>query len=298
MSTSKRAQFASNIEARVRRKYAVRAGNGFRGLLFVQCLGLTLACAKGEELDTGPVIPISLREASAPVNDSGVGSGGTVVSGSGGAITGSGGATGTGGAKASGGTQGKGAGGGSGGAAPGTGGKAGSGGTASGGAASGGAPASGGAATGGRASGGASGAGGAGTGGNVGTGGGSGGAQNCPGYVDDDACSRCICQKCATQVAACFKSSDATKNDQCKAIQDCAEEKHCASSPCYCNQATNPFCAPPDGPCADPIEAAAGPNPNAIAVQQQSGDSSTPIGRANNIGKCSQSNCKTECQLP
>jgi hypothetical protein len=307
MSTSQRAPHASKINAPVRRSNALA---GYRWFLIAQCLGLTVACAQAQDVDRSPVAPISLADATLPPPDAAVGSGGMVGSGSGGKMmTGSGGASGgSGGAPASGGTPGKGGSSGSAGAssggAPASGGKVGAGGMpATGGATSGGAPSNGGAATGGKASGGTSSggtsSGGAGTGGTSSGGAGTGGGgPTCKGYVTDDACSRCICQKCASQVAACFDSSDSTKNQKCKAIQDCAEEKHCASSPCYCNQATNIFCEPPDGPCADVIEASIGGNPSAITVQQRGGDSSDPIGRANAIGMCSTSNCKSECQIP
>jgi hypothetical protein len=298
MSTSKRAQFASKINARVRRKSTVGAGAAFNCLLFVQGVGLTVACATGEQLDASPVAPIALVDASVSPHDASMGSGGGEVIGSGGAVTGSGGAPRGSGGTSTGGAQGKGGGAGGSpgtGGAPGTGGKVGAGGTiATGGASSGGSGNGGALASGGKSSGGASAGGSAGAGGG---GGGSGGAQNCPGYVDDDACSKCICQKCKTQVEACVNSGDATKDQQCKAIQDCAETNHCAGSPCYCNQATNPFCAPPDGPCVDPIEAVAGKGANPLTVQNLGNDSTNPIGRANNIGKCSTSNCKSECGL-
>ena len=296
MSRSKRVQFIRNPDVR-------KGVVGIRtGMLLAQCLGLAVACAKGEQLDNGPVQRITLPTPDASVpHDSGdqgsggrVGTGGTVVMGSGGAPLGTGGSSTGGSSPGKGGSSGASAGG----AVSSGGAKATGGAPATGGMASGGAQASGGSASGGLASGGASGAGGKATGGSAGAAG-AGGGENCPGYVTNDACSQCICKNCKTQVDACFNSSDTTKNMQCKAIQDCAQSKHCASSPCYCTQPpTDPLCLNPDGPCVAPILAAAPQGASSLTVQQLGNDSTSPIGRANNIGKCSNTSCKTECQLP
>jgi hypothetical protein len=95
-------------------------------------------------------------------------------------------------------------------------------------------------------------------------------------------------------VSSCYKSTDNTKNQQCQAIQECAQMNHCASTSCYCG--TDPICLNPAGPCKDVINMAAG-GTNPLTVQQMSTDTSTAIGRANAIGTCSTSNCKTECGL-
>jgi hypothetical protein len=271
-------------------------------MLLAQCLGLAVACAKGEQLDSGPVQRITLPNPDASVpHDSGnqgsggrQGSGGSIVMGSGGAPLGSGGSSNGGSSPGKGGSGGASAGG----AVSSGGAKATGGAVATGGTSSGGAVASGGSASGGRASGGASGGGGKATGGSVGAGGGSGGAQNCKGYVDDDPCSQCICKSCKTDVELCFASGDATKDSQCKAIQECAETNHCASDPCYCVPTlANGFCANPDGPCVAPIKVVSG-NASATQVQMMGADSTNPIGRANNVGKCTQTNCRSQCQLP
>jgi len=154
---------------------------------------------------------------------------------------------------------------------------------------SGGTPAAGGAQTsGGRSSGGAPAAGGAPTSGGVTA---AGGASACPNYPTDDECSRCICSRCASQVSACYSSSDSTKNEQCARIQDCAEAQHCASDPCYCGD----NCFAPNGACKSVIESVAGTNP--LDVARAGGDTSHPLGRANQIGICTQANCASACGL-
>jgi hypothetical protein len=115
-----------------------------------------------------------------------------------------------------------------------------------------------------------------------------------PSYPTTDACSRCICAKCATQVAACYASNDAAKNTQCGKVQACAEAKHCASSDCYCGNSL--LCASPNGACVDVVKTAVGSS-SLVDVLNASNDTSTALGRANAIGACSTSSCKSECGL-
>lgn len=177
---------------------------------------------------------------------------------------------------------------------------AGTGGVATGGVATGGGKATGGTSTGGVATGGAS-TGGAATGGSKATGGaatggaGTGGASACPNYPTGDDCSRCICARCATQVASCYSSSDATKNQQCRRIQECAEQNQCASSPCYCGP-NDAFCTSADGPCVAVIQEVVGSS-DLLNVLGASNDTNHPLGRANQIGICSNNNCRSECGL-
>jgi hypothetical protein len=115
-----------------------------------------------------------------------------------------------------------------------------------------------------------------------------------PSYPTANACAQCICAKCGSQVAACYASGDATKDMQCGRVQACAETKHCTGQGCYCGSAL--FCAPPSGGCVDIIQSAAG-STNLIDINNASTDTSTSVGRANAIGNCSKSSCKTECGL-
>jgi hypothetical protein len=36
---------------------------------------------------------------------------------------------------------------------------------------------------------------------------------------------------------------------------------------------------------------------NLVTIQQDGADTTKPLGRANAIGMCTETNCKTECQL-
>jgi hypothetical protein len=115
------------------------------------------------------------------------------------------------------------------------------------------------------------------------------------GYATSDACSQCICAKCATQVTACYASSDPAKNTQCGQVQDCAEKNHCTSSGCYCGDAI--LClGTPSGACVSVIETVAGTQ-DSLEILRASNDSESAVGRANEIGLCSQQSCTRECGL-
>ena len=115
-----------------------------------------------------------------------------------------------------------------------------------------------------------------------------------PGYPTSDACSKCICSKCASQVGQCYASGDATKDMQCAKVQSCAEAKHCASTSCYCGNSA--LCLAPSGPCVDVITSVVG-STVPLDVSTASDDTSTSVGRAKAIGICSLNSCKSECSL-
>jgi hypothetical protein len=175
---------------------------------------------------------------------------------------------------------------------PSTGGVPNTGGTSS----TGGVPTGGTSSTGGVPTGGTSNTGGVPTGGTSSTGGAATGGSTsaCPNYATNDACSRCICQKCANQVSGCF-ASNYDKATQCKQIQDCAQQNHCASTPCYCG--SDAICLNPNGACRQVIETVVGSN-SPLNVNTASMDQNHPLYRANQIGICETSNCKSECGLP
>jgi hypothetical protein len=115
-----------------------------------------------------------------------------------------------------------------------------------------------------------------------------------PSYPTANACSQCICAKCATQVMGCYASSDSTKNTQCKQVQECAETNRCASTDCYCGDSA--ICLNPNGRCESVITRVAGTD-SPLDIQRLSSDSASPIGRANQIGLCSRERCQRECGL-
>lgn len=119
-------------------------------------------------------------------------------------------------------------------------------------------------------------------------------SQTCattPAYATPDACSRCICSKCASQVATCYASNEPDKNQLCKQVRDCAQANRCTGDRCYCGE--DPLCIFPMGPCVRVIQSAAG----AIDVGMAAADSQNPLGRSNQVGMCTLASCPTECGL-
>lgn len=115
-----------------------------------------------------------------------------------------------------------------------------------------------------------------------------------PAYPTTTACAKCVCTKCAAPVASCYASTDAAKNTQCAAVQACAEQNHCVGADCLCGDSV--LCLNPNGKCRQVIESAAGTS-NALDIQRMGNDTSTSVGRANAIGTCESSSCKSECGL-
>jgi hypothetical protein len=115
-----------------------------------------------------------------------------------------------------------------------------------------------------------------------------------PAYPTPDACSKCICERCASQVANCYASNEPAKNDQCKAVRTCAQTSNCTSTACYCG--ASPTCLFPDGPCMQVIETAVG-STNLLDIQAAGDDPNSPVGRSNLVGMCEMSSCAAECGL-
>jgi hypothetical protein len=115
-----------------------------------------------------------------------------------------------------------------------------------------------------------------------------------PGYATPDPCSKCICMKCASQVASCYGSDDAAKNASCKSVRDCAQSNHCTSEACFCG--SSPTCLFPDGPCMQVIQTAAGAD-DLLGVQAARDDPASPVYRSNQVGTCEMSSCASECGL-
>jgi hypothetical protein len=115
-----------------------------------------------------------------------------------------------------------------------------------------------------------------------------------PSYATPDNCSKCICMKCASQVASCYGSPDTAKNTSCKSVRDCAHSNNCTSEACYCG--SSPTCLFPDGPCMQVIHAAAGAE-DLLGVQAARDDPESPVYRSNQVGTCEMANCASECGL-
>jgi hypothetical protein len=115
-----------------------------------------------------------------------------------------------------------------------------------------------------------------------------------PAYSTATNCAKCTCTKCASQVTACFASSDSAKNTQCASVQACAETNHCAGEDCYCGSSL--LCLDPAGMCKSVIETAANAT-SPLDVQSAGNDANNPVGRAKAIGECEKTSCKSECGL-
>lgn len=116
-----------------------------------------------------------------------------------------------------------------------------------------------------------------------------------PSYLTPDACSRCLCAQCASQVAVCYASREQTKNQQCREVRACAQENQCVGADCYCGDSSRCL-TQPTGPCVEVIQRAAGTT-STLEITSAMNDSSSPVGRSSALTTCGQSNCATECGL-
>lgn len=114
-----------------------------------------------------------------------------------------------------------------------------------------------------------------------------------PSYLTPDACSQCICAKCASEVAVCYASPDRTKNQQCRQIRECAQANQCAGTECYCGDSSRCL-TEPTGACVEVIQRVAGTD-STLQIMSASNDPASPVGRANTLSMCSQSSCAAEC---
>lgn len=72
----------------------------------------------------------------------------------------------------------------------------------------------------------------------------------------DEACSRCICERCVDDMLDCYVRGDSNRNQRCSAIMQCKQREGCTGEDCYCG--SSPGCLVPRGPCVDPIRDAPG----------------------------------------
>lgn len=113
-----------------------------------------------------------------------------------------------------------------------------------------------------------------------------------PAYPTATACAQCICTKCSTQVATCYASGEATKDQQCAQIEACAEQNHCVGDACYCG--SDLLCLAPTGPCVSAIQTAAG-STDSLDVSSAKSDPQSPVSRASDLTTCASSSCSQEC---
>lgn len=115
-----------------------------------------------------------------------------------------------------------------------------------------------------------------------------------PAYPVPDACSKCICVRCAAAVSNCHAGPNAAKNMQCKLVQECAQSNHCIGDGCFCGN--DALCLVPTGPCVEQLQQAVG---STISGDYQSARNTAQSSVANwfALGECEKSNCKSECGL-
>jgi hypothetical protein len=108
-----------------------------------------------------------------------------------------------------------------------------------------------------------------------------------------DSCAKCSCTSCADTYLACIDNADATVNQKCNAVLECARKNRCFGTDCYCGTAL--FCTPPSGPCVKEIEAAAGTN-DATMIPTIANDMMTTLGKAYTADRCRNTQCAQQCR--
>ena len=108
------------------------------------------------------------------------------------------------------------------------------------------------------------------------------------------ACERCECEQCGAAVSACVASGVAQRDKSCLAVEQCATQKDCAGTGCYCGNALLLCAVAPLGDCVSQIEQAAGTR-SWITIQAQYLDASTALGRAQALGECRRAKCSDVC---
>ncbi len=118
------------------------------------------------------------------------------------------------------------------------------------------------------------------------------GTARCGGAASD-ACTTCLCTQCAAEMEACYASGEATKDQQCAAIETCAEKNSCVSTDCYCGN-SDLLCLAPAGLCLQEIQTAAGSTVTSDVTAARN-DPQNPVSRANALTVCGDGNCRTQC---
>ena len=111
-----------------------------------------------------------------------------------------------------------------------------------------------------------------------------------------DACGLCGCTKCTAQTLACQGVSNPDEAKACGDMVTCARATGCGDPDCICGANNILVClaGATDGPCVQQVIAAAKSN-NLVDVQLRASDTNFPLGRANALGACADTNCAAEC---
>jgi cysteine-rich repeat protein len=111
-----------------------------------------------------------------------------------------------------------------------------------------------------------------------------------------DACAQCTCNKCTGQGLACYGANNAGDVTLCKNMVDCGRAENCGDPDCFCGNITLLLCLTglANGECRDQVAAAAKTD-SPLDIQARSADTNFPLGRANALRDCVDTNCRTEC---
>ncbi|HKU39129.1 MAG TPA: DUF4215 domain-containing protein, partial [Polyangiales bacterium] len=121
--------------------------------------------------------------------------------------------------------------------------------------------------------------------------------QMCLGALGlDDACTQCTCNKCANQAITCYGNKDPNEVKLCKDMVQCGRDTGCGNPDCFCGRYSLFTCLTglADGPCKNQVAAAAKTS-SLLDIDARKADNNYPLGRANNLGACVETNCANEC---
>lgn len=107
----------------------------------------------------------------------------------------------------------------------------------------------------------------------------------------NDACRRCRCSQCGDLMLGCLSNPDESFASHCRDVIECAHERHCTGSACYCGLSA--FCARPSGVCRAPIDAAALAARRTVEACTDAPDCA--LHQTTAIGECVEARCATEC---
>ncbi|HKU41718.1 MAG TPA: DUF4215 domain-containing protein [Polyangiales bacterium] len=115
--------------------------------------------------------------------------------------------------------------------------------------------------------------------------------------AEGDACSECVCTRCAMQAGACYEQPNAEEVRLCDDLARCVRATWCNGIACYCGaDLFGCSLGNPTGPCRSEVQAAAGTS-SASAVLARASDTSSPFGRATALGSCAYDECASECDF-
>jgi hypothetical protein len=108
-----------------------------------------------------------------------------------------------------------------------------------------------------------------------------------------DECAKCSCTNCTATYVACIDNADATANQKCNAVLECARKNNCFGTECYCGNAL--FCSPPNGACMKEIEVAAGTTDVGM-ISTIANDMTTTLGKSYAADRCRSTQCVQQCR--